>query len=332
MAQDRQALIAAAEAIFNRALQDNAQPDTHALADLLADEPGLLAEMEAAFAAARTPTTFDDVRIDRVNAQFEAGYELLRQTFEPAVLDPRELYVAGLQTQRPDDSDFVMLARVWRCVGRHTYSPAGELRHFCYDPLSITESIVAVVVASYLTYTAPQAGQTVALGAISYLVTRPAFRRTAGHGGHLLALLEDALRARAQAQGIPLRGMMLESEDRARLFWGRQGFRYVPGSQYIQPPLHFDAQTGLPTSDTAQETFMVRLMDDAPHDRIARADLLAWLACMVDAWYDPHLANPQAQAQARQLIYKELLGVYQQSIAHHPDPLPLVDPNNELTA
>jgi hypothetical protein len=162
------------------------------------------------------------------------------------------------------------------------------------------------------------------MGAISYLATRPALRGKGGHGRHLLAAFETALKKRADDLGEPLRAIVLESEGRARGFWSKMGFRCAPDSRYIQPPLNYDSQTGEPLSNTAPETFMVKFVDGSSPEFIDRAELLEWVRLIYERWYSPELANPAATARAHALVFDELFGIFRSSLPDGAAVIPLV--------
>ncbi len=321
---DRDAIIQAANAEFNRALADGAEPDEGVLAMLMAADADLMNQMQTAFKAAQQPNAFFDESIWCIDERFEMGYELMRLTFEPDVLDPRSAYVEWLGGRTEPIPDCVMIGRYWRVSGRHRYAQDGQLVHFEFDPLVSTESVASVIAASYFSHDSPVLGQQVGVGAISYLATRPALRGKGGHGRHLLEAFEAALHQLAARQNEPLRAIVLESEGRAMGFWSKMGFRCAEGSHYIQPPLSFDPRTGEPISNTAPETFMVKFMDGSSPDCIRRDELLELVHLTYERWYSPNLDTETATARARALVFDELFGVFRDSLPAGADLIPLV--------
>jgi GNAT superfamily N-acetyltransferase len=321
---DREPFIQSANAIFNRALSTGLEGDIRLSPDFHAEDPDLAAQIEEAFQAARQPDTFFDALIWRQDVYFEMGYELLRITFDPDVLDPRSHYIGWMKDRTEPPPDLIMMGRFWRVSGRHRYAPDGQLLHFEFDPFVATESIASVLVANYFTHESAVLGKRVGVGAIGYLATRPALRGKGGHGRYLTAAFETALQQRAADRGDYLLGAMLESEDRARQFWSKMGFRYAEGSRYMQPPLNYNPETGEPTSNTAPETFMIKRMDGAPTESIDRTELLEWLRLMYERWYSPELNNDAATARARALVFDELFGIFRDSLPNDSNPIPLI--------
>lgn len=324
---NREIRIQAVNAAYNRALSEVGEPDASVQAELdeLASvDPDLADQMQAAFRAASQPDTFFEESIWRVDERFEMAFELMRITFDPDVLDPRAGYVAWLKDRTEPLPDFIMMGRFWRASGRHRYSPEGRLYQFEFDPLVATESVASVIVGNYFSHESPALGQRVGIGAISYLATRPDLRGKGGHGKQLLAAFEAALKQRAEALDEPLRGIMLESEGRARGFWSKMGFRCAPESHYLQPPLNYDEETGEPTSNTAPETFMIKFADGSSPEQIDRAELLEWVHLLYERWYSPDLANQMATDRVRALVFDDLFGTFRDSLPADGAMIPLV--------
>jgi hypothetical protein len=320
---DREALIQTGNAVFNLALAANAS-EVALPADLWAADADLAEQMESAFKAARQPETFIDEAVWRLDERFEMCYELMRITFDADVLDPRSFYVDWLKDRTEPPPDLIMIGRFWRALGRHRYSPDGKLVHFEFDPFVTTESVASVVLGNYFSHNSAVLGRRVGIGGLGYLATRPEMRGKGGHGRHLTAVFETALHKVAAERGEPLRGVLLESEDRARGFWSKMGFRAAEGSRYIQPPLSFDPDTGAPITNLASETFMIKYLDGVSPDVVQRDELLEWLHLAYEHWYSPELNNAAATARARALVFDELYGIFRDSLPAGAGSIPLV--------
>ncbi|MAS38255.1 MAG: hypothetical protein CL610_29935 [Anaerolineaceae bacterium] len=310
----RQHLIDTISQAVNTALQANQPFDEATVAPLREQDSALYDQIMAAYHAAAHPTTFYQVPIWQPDDRFEQAYALLEHTFTPDVLDPRRNFVDYLRDLTGPPDDFVILGRFWRASGRHTYTPAGELAQFAFDPLVSTESIAAVIVGEYISLAA-YTGQPVGLGGISYLATRPALRRGQGHGTALTDALETAMRTCAAHNGETLSYMVLESESRARHYWAKKGYRYPRDSRYVQPPLAYDPQTGVPILNPAPETFMLKFMDAATPPAIDRDELLLLVRAIYENQYCPTLPTSAATERVRHYVLDTLFGQFAESIA-----------------
>ncbi len=313
---ERTEFIGAMCAAINKSLSTRAGLD---VTDLQQHGPvDLFESIMATYAAAIRPTDFYHVPIWKLDDRFEQAYELLRMTFAPEVLDPREMYVnwlAGLN-EPPDES--VMIGRFWRVSGRQTYDAEGVLTHFKFDPLTSTESIVGVVIGDFT-----QLNATVGFGAIGYLATRPALRGQ-GHGQALTHAFDEAVAGIAQQQGLQLVGNVLEAEDRARQFWAKQGYRYPRDSQYVQPSLNFDPVTGQPLDEPVPEMLMLKFVDERAS--VPRDELIAIVRRLYENWYMPELAAETAMPRANQHVFDTCLQGFIDSVAASSEQIDLIWP------
>lgn len=279
--------------------------DSAIIDELRAHDAALVEHMAQDFALALVPQHFDTLYITAPDARFEQGYELLRNTFAPDVLDPREGYVRTLSRAEPQG--WWLIGRFWRVPGVHQYDTAGRLVRFQFDPLSATESIASFIVGSYIAL-----DEKSGMGAISYLVSRPGLRKGGGHGSTLAAQLEGDFRRYAETQGHTLRLMLLESEPDARPFWYKMGYRWPVGSDYVQPAMTIDPDTGEPRSPEVPELLMVKPVDDT--DSIARVDLLDAVRCLYREWYDAPTKNDAARQRLESYLFADLLGRFAASL------------------
>lgn len=321
---ERESLIEGVSSLINDALAAGVEPDEGQLQQWRDHDPALVEQVMAAYQAAVRPDAFYHVPIWQVDDRFEQGFELLRRTFAPEVLDPRESYEAAFGDPGAPPDDFVMVGRFWRVSGRQSYTADGALCHFVYDPLTATESIASVIVGGYLSL-----GDGTGFGAISYLATRPALRRGQGHGTILTREIETAIRQCAVAHGEKLRCIVLEAEDRARFYWAKRGYRYPRDSVYYQPSLTFDPATGEPTGKTVMDYFMLKFVDGRATEWIARSELLMIAQTLVEDWYVPELDSDEANARARSHVIGTVFQRFVDSLATSTDRIDLIWPPDE---
>jgi ribosomal protein S18 acetylase RimI-like enzyme len=321
---ERISLIEAVTTAINVALAAGAEPDESQL-QWRDQDAALVEQVLAAYRAAQQPQTFYNIPISQMDDRFEQAFELLRQTFAPEVLDPREAYAAMLGNPDEPPDDFVMIGRFWRVSGSQSYSPEGMLTHFGYDPLTSTEGIAGVVVGGYLSLE-----DGTGFGAISYLATRPALRRGQGHGTILTREAEQAIQRCAQGRNERLRCIVLEAEDRARFYWAKRGYRYPRDSVYYQPSLTFDPSTGEPTSKSVMDYLMLKFMDVRGRESIPRDELLTIVRALYEDWYIPEFASLEATAAARHHVIDTIYQHFVESLGASVDRVDLIWPPDNI--
>ena len=291
------------------AILDHVPPPDAASSD---DERVLRDTLRATYRQAARPTDFVTRHISRADETFEQCYELLRLTFQPAELSPREGYVRHLTAPASVPPahlrvPYLMMGRFWRVAGPQRYDAAGRLVRFGFDPLMVTEQVASVISGNFMTLVPPAAPR-VGIGAIGHLATREQLRRRGGHGGTLVAQFERAMEALAAARGEKLSLLVLEAEPDAMAFWARQGYRWPVGSRYAQPPLDWDPATGERLYDEVPELLMVK----NPHDPAAAtidAQLLRHVVrTLYESWCLARTRTFAPEAAARAAEYVE--GVY----------------------
>jgi len=220
----------------------------------------LLDALQHAFQRANEPDRFFNIRMYEPGDRFDQCYELLRTSFDEAERDPLDRFLYMLRMlQNPDnDHPLVMIGRFWRVSGSQAYDAAGRLQHFTFDPMTVTDSIMALVSGNYMSLRPVQAGAA-GIGAMGHLATRKRFRRGRGHGSALVRVFESEMEGIAKSRGETLLLIALEAEEDSEGFWYKQGYRWAVGTRYAQPPLEFDPTTGERLHDEVPETLMIKI-------------------------------------------------------------------------
>ena len=301
------------------------------------DEQALLDALRAAYGQALHPTDFVTRHIRRPDETFEQCYELLRLTFQPAELGPREGYVRRLAAQARvaparEQTPFVMIGRFWRVLGLQRYDAAGRLVRFGFDPLMATEQIASVIDGNYMTML-PPAGPSIGMGAIGHLATREALRRKGGHGGTLVAAFEREIAALAAARGETTGLIVLEAERDAMAFWARQGYRWPVGARYVQPPLDFDPATGARVYDEVPELLMVKDPRDPTATAVDGQLLRQAVRTLYEHWFVGYVRDfpPAAAARAEQDVW-DLYAAFEASLPDGEATVPLGEPPASIPA
>lgn len=297
-----------------------AQVDTSVCRSMFEDEEAFETVLRS-YQAAREPQHFSNRIITRNDIYLDQAYGLLEVTFTPDVLRPRNDYRrAYSKPQEPRLS--VTMMRCWHVPGAHQYDSMGQLVHFNPDPLSVTSGVAAVISGSCMNLV--DVGRpSDCIGSIAYLAVRPSLRRK-GHGRLLLEAFENELQAIAQAQGWQMRLIVLEAEARATDFWSSCNYRWPEHSQYMQPSIEFDTQSGQPLFSAVPETLMLRVLDSSPNDCIDQALLLDVVRTIYTRWYVPKSGPPEAIARAQANI-EDLFNQFRQSLPEGKT-IPLVKP------
>jgi hypothetical protein len=235
-----------------------AEVDGH-LADIA---PESRAELLQALQQAMQPTQFTNQRLTQPDARFAATYALLEHSFDEAERDPYDRFLTMLAAipSPHNDHPLIMLDRYTQVPGTQHYSDDGVLQHFTYAPDTMTELTVSLVDGNYMSLVRASSAKE-AIGAIGHLATRLHFRYGQGHGSNLLQAFEDEVVADARQRGEVVKLFVLEAEPDSQGFWYKQGYRWVNGTNYAQPPLDFDPVTGVPLHAEVPETLMVKMYD-----------------------------------------------------------------------
>jgi ribosomal protein S18 acetylase RimI-like enzyme len=261
------------------------------------------------------PQQFYVQQITHLDSAFEQCYELMLHIFDPEVIDPKEILI---ETLTDEESHALLLGRFWETYGACRYNPDGQLVYFEYDPLTITRHIAGMISGNYISL--PTRGES--FGAIGQLATRPAHRNQK-HGSQLVKAFEELAQQTAEEKQEVLVLNVLESEERARGFWTKMGYLYPQDSDYIQPPIDYDLETGEPLFEPVSEMLMVKLTQVS--NTIQKGLLLQVLASLYESWYMPETTTSQAKQRVEELVLGKYYIHFEQSIAHH-QVVPLVKP------
>ncbi len=227
---------------------------------------------------------------------------------------------------------FVMIGRFWQVSGVQQYDRAGRLAGFGADPLSITEQPAGVISGTYMTLLSTAALRQ-GIGAIGHLATRPALRRTGGHGHALTVEFEREIMAVAAARNETTRLLVLEAEPDAMAFWAKQGYRWPVGSRYAQPPLDFDPDTCERLYDEVPVLLMVKDPLDPGGASVPQWLLQDTVKTLYEHWYLGRVRAfaPAAARRAEQFIEK-VFSVFGASLAPEDGAVPLGNPPARMPA
>jgi ribosomal protein S18 acetylase RimI-like enzyme len=294
-------------------------------------QKSLLDRLYQNYSLAQEPDTFSNVRIWNPDERFEQCYELMHITFDEAELEPREIYLDGLELLKKGQHPFppIIIGRFWHVSGPQQYDVSGQLRKFSYDPLVMTDSIAGLISGNYMRVL-PQ--QKESIGAIGHLATRSHFRRRGGHGTALLQAFEQEVKAIATARGENLQLIVLEAQEDSTAFWAKQGYRWPAGSRYFQPPLEFDPLTGERLHDEVPELLMVKILNDPSATFIDSRLLRDTVYTLYQNWCLSKTATGSFTKEATQRAKDYVLGkVFTEFIASLPSEgelVPLQDPSD----
>jgi hypothetical protein len=293
------------------------------------DSDAELAErLGESFREAVEPRAFFHQRVLRPDLYFEQCDALLRVSFDPAELEPKDRLVRMIEhlSDPTHTFPFVLQGRFWRVSGPQRYDTTGRLEQFDFDPLVVTESIVSVVAGHYMSMR--PVGRRGGIGALGNIVTRERFRGGQGHGAALVQAFEQETARLAESRREKLEIYLLESQVDSQGFWYKQGFRWPRNTKYAQPPLEFDPATGERLHDEVPETLMVKLpgkpdatsVDAGLLTDAVRTMYLGW--CLEDARQFP----PAAARRAEEYVMGKVLGEFRASLPPRGAPVPLVAP------
>ncbi|HLV97670.1 MAG TPA: hypothetical protein VKT82_03235 [Ktedonobacterales bacterium] len=325
----RQALIRKFCKQVNGALaqqQDRSGEIYTALKATLADDSllSLLESLKRDFEAANHPSQFVNQRIMTPGTQLDQCYELLSMALGEDILDPKDAYAGPLLAERPPGVplDYTMIGRFWSVSGLQQYSPNGTLMKYHFDPLTVTNSVAAVVTGNYI---ALEKHPGLGIGGIGQAASRPGMRGQ-GHGKFVVEAFEAEMSRIAAASGQQLCLMVLEAEEASRPFWAGRGYRYPIGTRYKQPPIDYDRVTGKPLFPAVPELLMVKPIGDDTDEAVDRALLIDAVHSLYNKWYMfdyiPEKARPEAEAYVFGTLFRDFLD----SLPPGDGPVPLVLP------
>jgi ribosomal protein S18 acetylase RimI-like enzyme len=292
-----------------------------------------LEQLRTTFAQALHPTRFADIRVWQVDDRFEQCYELLRRMFAEDERDPRDRFIAMVNGLRnpANLAPIILMGRYWKVVGPQIYTPEGALKQFTFDPLALSEHIVGVVSANYMSLD-PVGREGQGIGAIGHLATREHFQRGYGHGSALLESFEDELNAIAKSQQARVTLIALEAQEDSQAFWYKRGYRWASGTKYAQPPLDFDPVTGERIYDEVPETLMVKIPGQ-PDATTVDARLLAdAVRVMYQNWSLAKVIGfpPAAIQRATDYVIGKVFAEFEASLPSDGAPVSLTPPPHLL--
>ena len=247
---------------------------------------------------------FENVRITRTGGRFDQCYALLSEELGPEVLEPKKSLEEKLMAQSLPgaEQNYVMIGR---------FGSASD----SVDPLA------AVVSGEYMPLVnRPGSG----MGAVGQAVTHQALRGK-GHGTSALVLFEAAIAAAAAARGEKLQMMILESKSQARNYWYQRGYCYPLGTEYWQPPVDYDKETGKPLYPAMPELLMVNVYGAANATSIDRSLLIDAVRTLYHVWYMPDQIPVAARPEVEQNI-QALFERFLESLPPDDSPVPLSAP------
>jgi hypothetical protein len=174
--------------------------------------------------------------------QLQPCYTLLQSTFHAGELNSAAEMLADLSAAVSTESEeqFVMLA----CLEKQ-------------EQWNVTsDAVVSLIAGCYLALDHPKFSRQ-SIGFIEYLVTEAAFRRHGNASALLIAFEQEMLRI-AACREEQLCLIMGEVEPDLVDFKVKRGYHHPKASQYAQPPIAFDVQTGLPMSTEIPMILMVK--------------------------------------------------------------------------
>jgi GNAT superfamily N-acetyltransferase len=247
---------------------------------------------------------FENVRITRTGGRFHQCYALLSEELGPEVLEPKKSLEEKLIAQSIPgaEQNYVMIGRF------------GSASDSVHPP-------AAVVSGEYMPLeNHPGSG----MGAVGQAVTHQALRGQ-GHGTSAVALFEAAIAAAAAARGEKLQLMILESKSQARNYWVQRGYRYPLGTEYTQPPMDYDKETGIPLYPAMPELLMVKVLGAPNATEVERSLLVDAVRTLYHVWYIPD----QIPDAARPEVEENIQTLFEQFLASLPTgdgPIPLGAP------
>lgn len=202
-------------------------------------------------------------RVISSGAWLDAGYELFEQVFDPAVLDPKSVYLSRTSPASLAMRDFLP----------------------CYSIASVERDGKRLVVgfASADVMWLDQPGDAAIL-AVGNIGTSPAVKET-GLRGVGTALLDAAIgyaRSETAADGRRLLCVAAEAEPASLGFWKKRGFLRPEGCEYLQPPLEWD-EAGVPVHPEVPETLLLAPID-MPADEVHTATVRSIIAAIYENW------------------------------------------------
>jgi hypothetical protein len=226
--------------------------------------------------------------------QLPLCYTLLQEIFHAEELNTLAEMQADLSAPASIDStqQFVILARQADIQGQNkSLNPIASLIVGCYLSLSNLEPSDR------------------SIGFIEYLGTANAFRNR-GYASAMLKTFEAIMLSIASIRKEQLCLIMGEVEPDLVDFKVKRGYHQPRGSQYSQPPISCDKQTGLPISAALPKYLMVKSWTGA-----VEADLLLHAVQTVfEKRYVPRNMDKQSKRRVNDYIYEHVYAPFSASL------------------
>ncbi len=182
----------------------------------------------------------DNIVVERVQTSgllLDGGYQLLERTFEPNVLDSRDVFVDRMSVEAAHYRD---------------YLPCYSIAYFLYGETRLVASFVA---ADVMWLEQPSDCAILAIGNIA---TAPCLKELGlvGAGSKVLEAVVNTARKEVTTDLRRLVYVVAEAEDRSLGFWKKRGFLYPSGCNYLQPPLEWN-KSGDPIYPEVRETLLL---------------------------------------------------------------------------
>lgn len=260
------------------------------------------------------------------DSYFEQCYELMRRTFDPDELEPRERYMVTITLGQKAETDHpnIMVGRFWETLGLCRYTEDNQLSTFVYNPLHRGVYIAAMVNSNYMPIKGSTGLTGQCFGAIGHLSPYPP---TMEHTAPLVLAYENTIRAMAAARGEQLRLFIIEGDDSTLNFLYEMGYRTPLGTTFYSAPMEFDPDDGTPTEPLISQVLMIK-MENPPGATEIDTDLLrAVVHTMEDNWciedVDMSAFTDKAKARVRAAV-NEAVKMFDDSL--HGKTIALGDP------
>ncbi len=179
--------------------------------------------------------------LQRPGQMLNCGYALFERIFDPAVLDPMNVYAGRMSEKAAAARDFLPCFMI-------AYIDRGDHR-----------LVAGFLSADVMWLSEPADGAILAIGNIG---TSPELKNRGmrGVGSKLLGESIAMARREVAADGRRLLCVATEAEPASLGFWKKQGFLRPEGCNYLQPPLEWD-DAGNPVYEEVPETLLLAPVD-----------------------------------------------------------------------
>jgi GNAT superfamily N-acetyltransferase len=242
-------------------------------------------------------------RVQTAGSALECGYDLFERVFDPAVLDPRSVYVDRMAPEALACRDFLPCYTV-------AYVDRGNWR-----------LIVSFLSADVMWLGAPADGAILAIGNIA---TSPFLKELGirGAGTRLVAAAIEHAQREAAKDGRPLLCVATEAEPASLGFWAKCGFLWPKGCSYLQPPLEWD-DLGRPLYAEVPETLLLAPLD-MPRHEVEPAIVRSIIRAIYENWCLRVWRDQKAHSvleSAEQYVMGRVLGKVMSTMPTTPMPL-----------